>query len=328
MKKMTSRSHSTRIISCLVFGVCLFSLVGCGSKTEEQSGDLTIFHAGSLSVPFKEISEAFMAENPGVNVLLEAAGSRTCARKISDLNRPCDVMASADYAVIDGLLIPDHADWNIHFVSNEMVIVYGDHSPQHETFNADNWFDVIKSENVVFGRAEPDSDPCGYRTVFAMKLAETHYKRAGLADELLKKDLEYIRPKETDLIALFETGTVDYFFIYRSVAEQHGMQYLLLPDEINLKKPALAESYRTATIELSGKKPGETITRNGEPMVYGVTIPKNAPNPTAALLFVEFLLSEKQGMAIMAKNGQPSVVPAATSSFALIPESLKGFASR
>jgi hypothetical protein len=43
---------------------------------------------------------------------------------------------------------------------------------------------------------------------------------------------------------------------------------------------------------------------------------------------VEFLLSEKQGMAIMAKNGQPSVVPAATSSFALIPESLKGFASR
>lgn len=325
---MTRRTRSVRIVVGLVVAVCLVSLVGCGSKTEKATGELTVFHAGSLSVPFKEISDAFMAENPGVKVLLEAAGSRTCARKISDLKRPCDVMASADYAVIDGLLIPDHADWNIHFVSNEMVIVYGDHSPGHETFSADNWFDVIKSEDVVFGRAEPDSDPCGYRTVFAMLLADGHYNKPGLSDELLKKNLEYIRPKETDLIALFETGTVDYFFIYRSVAEQHGMKYILLPDEINLKKPALAEGYRTATIELSGKKPGETITRKGEAMVYGVTIPKNAANPALALQFVEFLLSQDKGMAIMEKNGQPSVIPAATSTYDKIPETLKAFANK
>lgn len=324
---MTRRTRYARIVLCTVFVVCFLSVSGCGSNADEQFCDLTIFHAGSLSVPFKEISAAFMAQNPGVNVLLEAAGSRTCARKISELNRPCDVMASADYAVIDGLLIPDHADWNIHFVSNEMVIVYGDHSPHYENFSADNWFNVIKSEDVVFGRAEPDSDPCGYRTVFAMQLAETYYKQAGLADALLKKDVEYIRPKETDLIALFETETVDYFFIYRSVAEQHGMKYILLPDEINLKKPDLAESYRMATIELSGKKPGETITRGGEPMVYGITIPRNAPNPAIAQKFVEFLLNKDQGMAIMAKNGQPSVVPSVTSSYHMIPEALKPFAS-
>lgn len=48
---------------------------------------------------------------------MEAAGSRDCARKIRDLKRPCDVLASADYLVIEQLLVPDYADWNICFAA-------------------------------------------------------------------------------------------------------------------------------------------------------------------------------------------------------------------
>ena len=70
------------------------------------SGDLIIFHAGSLSVPMKEISAAFKKENPDVNIMMEAAGSVECARKITELKKPCDIMASADYSVIDKLLNP------------------------------------------------------------------------------------------------------------------------------------------------------------------------------------------------------------------------------
>ncbi|MCL1973294.1 MAG: tungstate ABC transporter substrate-binding protein WtpA, partial [Bacteroidetes bacterium] len=39
--------------------------------------------------------------HPKVRVLSEGAGSLDCARKITELHRPCDIMASADYAVID-----------------------------------------------------------------------------------------------------------------------------------------------------------------------------------------------------------------------------------
>ncbi|MBN2207802.1 MAG: extracellular solute-binding protein [Candidatus Coatesbacteria bacterium] len=293
----------------------------------ELSGDLVIFHAGSLAVPLMEVSEAFMKEHPGVKIIREAAGSRSCARKISDLNRPCDVMASADYTVIDTLLIPNHASWNIKFASNEMAIVYHDGSRLAEKINKGNWLDILNNEVVRFGRSDPNADPCGYRAVLTMKLAEKYYKRPGLAEKMLEKDAKYVRPKETDLLALLESNTIDYVFLYRSVAEQHGLRFLLLPDEVNLKQASLADLYNSVSVEISGKKPGETITQRGEPMVYGVTIPKNSSNPKAALAFVEFLLNEKKGMAIMEKNGQPSVVPSLTSTYSMLPESLRKFAT-
>lgn len=307
--------------SCLLF--LLLSLMAY----PEPSGDLMVFHAGSLAIPFKEIATAFKAEYPKVTVLCEAAGSRECARKITDLNRACDVMASADYAVIDSLLIPEHADWNIKFVTNEMVIAYTTASTGRATLSSGNWHEVLLRSDIRYGRSEPNADPCGYRTLLTLKLAEQFYNLPGLAESFAKKDNRYMRPKETDLLALLETHTIDYIFIYRSVALQHGLQWLALPDEINLKRPELAAHYATVSVELSGATPGTTIEQRGEPMVYGVTIPKNAPNPEAAMAFVMFLLEKNKGLAIMEKNGQPGIVPAATATFLKIPPSLKPFAS-
>jgi len=303
----------------------------CAAQAQDSgalSGDLVIFHAGSLAVPFKEISDAFMQEHPGVKVIREAAGSRSCARKISDLKRPCDVMGSADYTVIDTLLIPDHASWNIKFAANEMAIVYHKSSRMADKINSDNWTDILSNKAVSFGRSDPNADPCGYRAVLTMKLAEKHYKRPNLAKRMLAKDTKYIRPKETDLLALLEANAIDYIFLYRSVAEQHGLQFLLLPDEVNLKRVSLTDLYKTVSVDISGKKPGQKVTKRGAPMVYGVTIPKNSPNPKAALAFVRFLLDKNKGMAIMEKNGQPSVVPSPTGTFSQLPAPLKRFASR
>jgi hypothetical protein len=55
-------------------------------------------------------------------IAAEASGSRSCARKICDLGRECDVMASADYAVVSALLMPEHAEFNIHFARGEGVL--------------------------------------------------------------------------------------------------------------------------------------------------------------------------------------------------------------
>jgi molybdate/tungstate transport system substrate-binding protein len=112
------------------------------------------------------------------------------------------------------------------------------------------------------------------------------------------------------------------------VAVQHHLKYITLPDQINLKNPDFADLYKSVSTEINGKKPGETITQVGEPMVYGLTIPNNAPNKQLALAFVKFLLSSDKGMAILGKLGQPSVVPSSTSTFDKIPEELKGFAKK
>ena len=191
----------------------------------------------------------------------------------------------------------------------------------------DTWIDILLSPDVAYGRSDPNADPCGYRSVLTIALAEKHYARLGLAERLLGKDWRHIRPKETDLLALLEAGAIDYVFIYRSVAQQHHLEYLVLPDEINLKEPRLSEDYWRATVRISGKKPGETITTHGEPMVYGVTIPEKAPNPEAALAFVQFLLSEDGGRAILERNGQPSAVPAPSRSFDAIPLPLRKYAT-
>lgn len=321
-----------KILFVLVLAA-LYSCTGPAKKVENSvsnklTGDLIIFHAGSLSVPMKQITDSFKKENPEVSILMEAAGSVECARKITELNKPCDVMASADYTVIDKILIPGHASWNIKFASNEMAIVYTEKSKKSDLINSSNWFEIMLDKNVQIGRSDPNSDPCGYRTVLVTKLAEKYYKKSGLSDDLLKKNTGNIRPKETDLLAILETGNVDYIFLYRSVAEQHKLKYILLPDELNLKNPAFEELYSSVSTEINGKKPGEKIIQKGEPMIYGITIPKLAPNKPVAMAFVKFLLDKEKGGAILSRLGQPSVIPASTISFDSIPEELKPFARK
>jgi len=127
-------------------------------------------------------------------------------------------------------------------------------------------------------------------------------------------------------LALLELGAIDFIFLYRSVAQQHGLEYLLLPDEINLKKPELADHYATVSVEVSGKEPGTYITKRGAPMIYGVTVPSNAPNPGLAVRFVAFLLDGSKGLEIMERNGQPALVPSPTGSYDRLPAELRAFA--
>jgi len=309
----------------LIIGL-LLSLFACSNSTQEnkEKSEIIVFHAGSLAVPFKEIAKEYEKQNPNVKIVLEAAGSVASARKITDLNRYCDIFASADYKVIDEMLIPEHTNFNIKFAGNEMAIVYTKKSKYADEINAKNWHEILLKENVHYGRSNPNADPCGYRAVLVSKLSDTYYKKNGFSDKILAKDNKYIRPKETDLLALLETQTIDYIFLYRSVAQQHKLKYLLLPDSINLKKFELKEFYNTVKTNIKGKKKGKTITKKGAPMVYGITMHKDAVKKQVAIDFMKFILSD--GMKIMEKKGQTSLVPSVTDSFNKIPEELKGFA--
>ncbi len=316
------------ILKILAILALLLATLEAAGHELAPGGQLIIFHAGSLAIPFERIIEGFKKENPGVDVLREIAGSRECARKISELHKPCDVFASSDYLVIDTLLIPRYADWNLKFATNEMTVVYRAASRRANEISARNWFDILLDPKISFGRAEPNTDPCGYRTILTLKLAELHYGKPGLAGRLLQKDIEYIRPKEVDLLALLETGEIDYIFLYRSVAEQHGLKFLTLPDAINLKSAAFENYYRKVSVELDGLKPGENITQAGSSMVYGVTIPKNAPNPEMARRFLHYLLAKDKGLKVMEQLGQPAVVPSACAWYDRLPGEFRKYAVR
>jgi molybdate/tungstate transport system substrate-binding protein len=121
------------------------------STLAEPSGKLIIFHAGSLSVPFDAMEKAFEAKYPKVDILREAGGSQACARKVSDLKKPCDLMVSADFKVIDKLLIPAYADWNVRFATNQIVLCYTDKSKYAKRINKKNWYDILQKKDVVWG---------------------------------------------------------------------------------------------------------------------------------------------------------------------------------
>jgi molybdate/tungstate transport system substrate-binding protein len=325
---MHSRSLILKLIFPCLFGFLLLSATGFSQSGSQLSGNLVIFHAGSLSVPLKEVADEFKKLHPKVNIMMEAGGSVASARKITDLDKQCDIMASADYAVIDKMLIPKYADYNIKFASNELCVVYSEKSRYAKQINEKNWMDILLKSDVAYGRSDPNSDPCGYRTEMTLQLAEKHYKKIGLYSKFIAKDKAYIRPKETDLLALIETNTIDYIFLYRSVAVQHKLNYIVLPDAINLKNPAFVSQYSIAKVEINGSKPGEKQTMTGEPMIYSFTILRNAPNKSVAIAFAEFLLQKDKGQAIMARNGQPSVVPMKIENYDKVPVKLKPFVKK
>ena len=307
---------------CLLMFACHYEKKNDRNDQHDLQGKLIIFHAGSLSIPIKNIADAFSELHPGLKIELESAGSLACARKIIDLKRECDIMLSADYKVIDQLLIPDYADWDIQFATNEMVIAYTGSANYGGSVNEKNWHEILLRKDVAFGRADPNTDPCGYRTVILFKLTDIFYEQT-IADILLSKDKQFIRPKSADLNALLEVHAVDYIFSYRSVAEQHELNYLTLPDEINLGNPRFNDYYAQAQVSIAGTSPEDRIVQNGSSIIYGLTILKDAPNYQAALAFVEFILNKDKGMRLLEKSGQKPLIPCITQQYEKIPQNIK-----
>ncbi len=302
-------------------------VAGCTSQPTPPatlSGKLQIFHAGSLTIPFAQISEEFNKLYPDIKVETEVTGSATAIRKVTELGKKADIIASSDYTLIPQLMFPEYADWYIIFAGNQMCIAYTDKSQFNDEINENNWYEILQRDGVKYGRSDPDQDPCGYRTLMVWQLAEAHYGASGLYDKLFGAEGDVMRPKSVALIALLESGDLDYAFEYSSVAAQHNLNYVVLPSEINLSSEEFNDFYATAQVKISGKKPGETIIQKGKPIVYGVTIPNNFPRQEMAIVWVSFLLSP-EGMAIMEANGQPPIIPAVTNDESKLPDELRKY---
>jgi molybdate/tungstate transport system substrate-binding protein len=326
MKVKTLTKHpGFRLASILVLAILLVgTLVACSEPAPELSGKLQIFHAGSLTIPLEQVSTAFNELYPDVEILAEGAGSATTIRKVTELGKECGVIASADYALIPELMFPDYADWYLIFATNQMCLTYTDTSKFADEITSDNWYEVLQREGVTYGRSDPDQDPCGYRTLMVWQLAEKHYGVDGIYDSLYGTDDDVMRPKSVELIALLESGDLDYAFEYTSVAAQHALNYVKLPPEINLADANFKDFYAQAEVEIAGAEPGETLIKKGKPIVYGVTIPKDFPRMDIALAWVDFLMGP-EGVKIMEANGQPPVLPAQTNDVSKLPEVLKKY---
>ena len=325
------KSHIVAFLVLALAALALFSYI----PSMEESEKLVIFHAGSLSVPIAEVSNEFRNMR-NVEIQAESSGSVEAVRKVTELGKEADLIALADYGLIPKMLIPEYADFYVIFATNEIVIAYSNQSKYANEISPDNWFEVLSKNDVTFGFSDPNKDPCGYRSLIALKLASIYYGKP-IFEELVERNTNVyaegneiivpkevqtnekvtVRAKEVDLTALVETGALDYFFIYKSVAMQHGLRFVELPKEVNLGDYSKKDYYSQISVLLGYNN--EKIL--AEPIAYGATILKNAPNKKIALEYLKFMLSER-GREIFEKNYQHFLFPALA--YGEVPDELRG----
>lgn len=294
------------------------------AAAQALGGSLIVYNAGSLARPFRELLDSFKVRHPAVTPAQENSGSLEAARKLTELGKIPDVLAVADYNVIDDLLRPKYAAWYVNFARNAMVLAYTDRSIDAATVDSANWWRILQKPGVRAGHSDPALDPNGYRTLIVLQLAERYYRQPGLARKLdAAMPPRYQRPKEADLTALLQAGELDYAWTYQSLAETSGLRYVSLPKAIDLSDPGLARDYEAASVRIPGasRSGGDSLTLRGEPIVYALTIPMGAPHPVLAAEFVRFALSAA-GRAILKKNGfelLPSPIVIGTPPTGLLP---------
>ena len=282
------------------------TLAACAKRAASpaaSAGDSTIvvFNAGSLARPLRAALDSFTAGTK-IRVEQENAGSIETARKLTELHRIPDLVGSADYQIFPKYLMPGQTSWYARFARNRMVLMYTPRSKSAATIDSANWFKVLEAKGVQTGRADPSLDPNGYRSLIVMRLAELYYKQPGLTDRLIANSAAHVvRPKEVDLMGLLQAGEIDYAWSYESVAQAAKMPYVILPRAIDLSDPADSAQYALATVRLPGKTPKDSLELNGEPILYGFTVPRDAPHKALGEKFAAFLISDA-GKRILARE--------------------------
>lgn len=308
--------------------IIVFSSVS-GCVGEKVTTELVIYNAGSLTVPFEKIEKEFEAEHPDIDIKYHQMGSVKAVRQITDLGKECDVIALADYTLIPDMMYPKYADWYIQFARNEIVLAYNPEKSRYaDEITSENWYNILRRDDVIFGFSNPNDDPCGYRAVMVIQLAELYYNNPKIFDDLILKntaitvneengdyliktpgdlkpntDKISIRPKSIELIGMLEEGGIDYAFEYRSVAVQHNLKFVELPGQINLSMVEYEEIYKKVRLQTMDGK-----IKTAKPIVYGITVPKNALHSELGIEFIKFVTGEK-GRRIFEECGQPPIVP-------------------
>ncbi|MCE4607201.1 MAG: tungstate ABC transporter substrate-binding protein WtpA [Desulfurococcales archaeon] len=320
---MTSRKTLLAIIVILIV-VASYIAVDHYVSSNKQNVELVVCNAGSLTIPLQKIADDYQ-KRTGVKVLLEPSGSVDAVRKVTDLHKTCDIVAVADYRLIPMYMYPNYTKWYIEFASNKLVIVMGQGIKGNH--NLSSVLNDMLNPNIKYGFSDPNRDPCGYRSVGVIGLLSLYFNNMSLLENLVIQKIPgstynltngtlniyvppsfaptgnlVIRPKSVQLLSLLESGELDYAFEYQSVAVQHNLTYVTLPDIANLGNPVYAQNYSKVVVHiLVGTENEKAIAM--APIVYGLTVPVTAKHPDEALGLVKYIL--ENGRTVFNSLGQP-----------------------
>jgi molybdate/tungstate transport system substrate-binding protein len=263
------------------------------ARPSSRVDTLVVFNAASIARPMRAVLDSFAARNGGrVVVVQESQASLEIARRMTDLGQTPDVVALADDRVFDELLVPAQVERYARFARNRMVLAFTPRSKFAGEIDGENWRRVLQRPGVEVGRADPATDPSGYRALMLFQLAERFYREPGLAGRLLAAaPARNVRPREADQVGLLQTGSLDYAWTYESLANGFGLRFVRLPAAIDLGSLTDSAGYSKAVVRVPGRSRQDTLSLRGRPIVYGIGAATHAPHGAIAQRFLDFALS-------------------------------------
>ncbi|HEV2316485.1 MAG TPA: substrate-binding domain-containing protein [Thermoplasmata archaeon] len=307
-----------------------------GSNSPPASVTLSVTAAGSLAVNFPALASAFANATPAVTAPAAAQqfqGSIAALSAISGLHDKYDIAAVADYHLIPRMLEPGYATWEVVFAGNPVVLAYDPSVSAFHNINSTNWASELESSGTMLGVANASADPMGYNAIFALQLEGLRegtglssiyghfYSGAPGALAVANPSTTRVEP-ETQAAALLKAHTVGAFFVYQSYAHSSNLNYVLLPTTVDLgatDSASLALYNQSSTTITTTNGP---LVIRGAPVLFAITVPSNAPDPTVAVEFVAFLLA-REGTTL-SSGGFVPLVPAYVDNPSALPAPLIG----
>ena len=287
----------------LVFGVGIFS-----ASAVQAADVIRVAYAGSMGAVMDRVIGPAFAKANGVEFQGIGQGAYGLARQLEGRLMQADVFVPITPGPVDIVKKAGMIGPAVPVASTQMVIAYSPKSkfvPEFESAaqGKKNWYDVLGTPGLRFGRTDPATDPQGQNIIFTMLLAQNFYRQPGLADQILGG---YQNPRqiftETSMLSRLEAGQLDASSGYLSAVTSHHLPLTTLPDEINLSNPDMeAKWYKT--VEFSITLPsGRTATLNTQPLIFYAAVLKDSKQPALSEKFVQFLQSP-EGQKLFRDNG-------------------------
>src|SRR5579875_1228053 len=298
------------------------------SGSAKPTGTVNVAYASSLQyLNEKIVSPAFTAAQ-GYKFSGRSQSAGALEAEIASGEISPDVFESVGGDNITPLE-PTFTKWYVQYAGTSIVVAYNPKSKYASQFKAiadgkqpmSSLFTLMEKPGFKLGRTDPNIDPQGADFIEMLELAQSQYKLPSdtVSRILGTSDLGTANSSqiyaESSLDSTLESGQLDAASAYITQAIQLHLDYIKLPDTINLGDFADAAQYKKATVTLTSGK-----VKKGSPQVIDITL---VGKPTAAgTAFVRYTLSSA-GLAQYKQGGYTVLRPTVFGDSSAVPGAIK-----
>jgi molybdate/tungstate transport system substrate-binding protein len=322
------KGRGVRFGALLAMSLIALVAAACGSSAPSSSGSgsgssaspdsVNVAYAASLAYLNEKIVGPAFQQAEGITYVGRAGPSDGLSKEIAAGEITPDVFESVGGDPIKALM-PKFTSWYAAFATTSIVVAFNPKSKYAPQFQAIKdgkkpitaLFPLLETPGLKLGRTDPNLDPQGRAFIFMLQLAQMKYhlpadtvaKIIGTSD-LASADAAQIFD-EAALEPRLQAGQLDAASAYESQAVQLHLDYIKLPDAINLSDSALKDDYAKATMTITGN-----VSKHGSPLVINITTINKS---VAGAKFAAYVLSE-EGLALHKRGGYTLLTPKLTGS--------------